>query len=343
MLVALETSSGRPLNLPDFDGPLQIEDIRERTRAGEFICPQCRTLLWLRAGEVRIPYFAHRSRSTCPQTHVSAVVLLARQLLYRFFRERFPVRDHIDPISLEPIIPGLPPKTRVDLLLTRPDLPSVAISLIEAGVPPLARDALQVHLQTLGYVHRPIFLASRLEPQETAEGTCYNLDTTQREWCHQASFGFAESFSGKNPSLHFIDPEQQTLRSLRGLFQIHRPQLYSAAAARVSPLGDLRWHNGSADWVHPDEPKTAKYQRPSSPAITPPTSHVPTPHSSPQRPPRSTRPEPKPKTTPPPPDWGLAAYRCIGCSQQTPEWQNMRAAEAICVCKVCFKQGVRLP
>lgn len=85
MLTAWNVKENDWLALPDCD---QLDWVREQTREGGFICRTCEQLLWLRAGVVRRPHFAHRKLSDCPASRVSENVLRARERLYRFFRDR---------------------------------------------------------------------------------------------------------------------------------------------------------------------------------------------------------------------------------------------------------------
>src|SRR5438477_7850364 len=88
MLTAWEKSTHTTIALPDFRRAAEREELRERTRQGHLICRTCQEPLWLHAGAVRTPHFAHRSLKNCPSASVSEEVLAARDFLYWFFKPR---------------------------------------------------------------------------------------------------------------------------------------------------------------------------------------------------------------------------------------------------------------
>lgn len=139
MLTAWDKARDATLALPDFEDGSGLEEVRTRTRRGDLVCPTCHQLLWVHAGEVRIPHFAHRSLSDCPQGRVSEAVLGARRLLYWFFQVRIESGKLRGEIVLEPSIAGLPGKVCVDLMLRRTDKPAVHVLLLESSLQPDVR------------------------------------------------------------------------------------------------------------------------------------------------------------------------------------------------------------
>ena len=75
MLTAWDKVRDSVLALPDCESSGDLEVVRERTRHGELVCPECRQPLWLRAGPIRIPHFGHRNLNECPHGRVSEAVL----------------------------------------------------------------------------------------------------------------------------------------------------------------------------------------------------------------------------------------------------------------------------
>jgi len=252
MLVASDMANGLPVCAPDFSEEHELAELRERTRRDELTCPECKALLNFRAGELRIPHFAHRSRGDCPLASVSLERLLSRQLLYRFFCARIGPGKLSGPVELEPAMSNLPAKMRFDVLVRRGDKAPVAVMLVETGVKSEIRRALSMCEDREGYVFRPVFLASRLKPTLVDCETFYQLDTTQRDWRYETRYG-SQAVGWSQPTLHFIDPSPSEWRSLRGLRLEHAPGTFFAKSVRVSPISEILWSEGQSDWTHPGE------------------------------------------------------------------------------------------
>jgi competence CoiA-like predicted nuclease len=63
MLTAWDKPRQVTLALPDFEAGSALQEVRARARRGDLVCPTCDQLLWVHAGEVLIPHFAHRRLS----------------------------------------------------------------------------------------------------------------------------------------------------------------------------------------------------------------------------------------------------------------------------------------
>lgn len=121
----------------------------------------CREKLWLRVGEKRCPHLAHRKVADCPNENISTAIIETRRLLYMFFQERIAAGRLTGPIDLEPTLPGLPDRTRVDLILRRETKPSVAVIIVESRLKPDLRSALRLAIQQQGMIFRAVFLLPR--------------------------------------------------------------------------------------------------------------------------------------------------------------------------------------
>jgi Competence protein CoiA-like family len=335
MLVARDSRNDEALVLPDCESEAMLDEVRELARAGILLCPACRALLWLRAGQKRCAHFAHRTLADCPQVHVSLPILECRRLLYRFFQERIQSGKLPGRVELEPAVTGLPNGTKVDLIVRRTQRPAVAIVLLEGGLKPEARDALKSTLATCGFIFRPVFLASTLK-QSTDE--LFLLTTTQRAFKHHSVFGRrSHDEAGTDASLHFLDPANQRWTSLRGLFLRHLPQAYHAHSVRISTMNELLWSEGEAEWTHPDEPRLSgaseKSQSERSVVVQAgfqtTTTAVAEPVLDYAKVPEET------------PSWLTTGLLCLGCGQTTIVWQKADLGAGTCVCKSCFEKGVR--
>ena len=253
MLTAWDKTREATLALPDFESGSALQEVRARTRRGDLVCPTCHQLLWVHAGQVLIPHFAHRSLSDCPQGRVSEAVLGARRLLYRFFQVRIESGKLKAEIVLEPAIAGLPQNLRVDLLLRRADKPAVHVLLLERSLKPDIRAEIQNRLGGKGGVFRPVFLHSRLRRPED-EPKLLMLDTTQREFCQASPYDLLPPEHWLEAgTLHFVNAAAAEWTTLRGVSLVHDPQVFRARRMRVSRLEDLLWSEVHAEWVHPGE------------------------------------------------------------------------------------------
>ncbi len=258
MLTAWDIVRETTLALPDFETGDALEAVRTRTREGQLRCPTCHQPLWVHAGQVLVPHFAHRSLSDCPQGRVSEAVLSARRLLYRFFQARIESGKLQAEVVLEPIIAGLPARVRVDLLLRRADKPPVHVLLLERGLKPDLRLPILKQLGRRGGIFRPVFLRMRLRRAEDQPHLLL-LDTTQRAFCQPSPYDLTPpEHEPEQGTLHFVDATTAEWTTLRGISLVHEPQVFRPRRTRVSKLEALLWSEGHAEWVHPEEAEALK-------------------------------------------------------------------------------------
>lgn len=126
----------------------ELKKIRETTC---FYCPQCKSKLQLKVGQVKIPHFAHIHSSLCETAFSegeSTAHLLGKQQLYTLFLNRS------DAVQLESYIPQL--KQRPDLLVTHRNQ-QYAVEFQCTSIP-----TTQIQERTAGYIHlhiHPLWLA----------------------------------------------------------------------------------------------------------------------------------------------------------------------------------------
>ena len=381
MLTAWDKVRETTLVLPDFESGAALAQVRQRTRQGELVCPTCREALWVHAGDLLVPHFAHRRLSNCPHGRVSEAVLGARRLLYRFFQARIESGKLPAEIVLEPVIGGLPEKVRVDLMLRRAAKPAVNVVVIERGLKPDVRDELRRCLGGPGRLFRPVFLKERLKHPED-ELRLFLLDPAQREFRLNSVYDLVPPEHWQGPgSLHFIDPAVAVWTTLRGVQLVHDPQVFGCRRMLASKMDRLLWSEGHAEWVHEGEAEALKTFREAIEAkkrreaeqrrqseqrvpLAKPVSAVPQSKPTNVKPalaatarheesapptkptPDSNRSAPAPVVAPeelePLPAWITGGLVCVGCGQRTAAWQNAAPEQDQCVCRTCFAAGVRL-
>lgn len=264
---------------------------------------------------------------------VSVAILESRRLLYLFFQERIEAGKLSGPVELEPVLPALPEGVGVDLILRREGKPPVAVVLLESGMKPEPRWALRSAIASQGLIPRVVFLSATQEKQDASN--VFLLSTTQRELTHKSPFGLAEDDWGTRDSLHFVDHERERWISLRCLRLEHPPQVYEAGPVRKNLMKDLLWSDGCAEWTHPGESRSRRTAPPPAPMPNP---------SLPLRQRGKARATPfqqPPKPHYEPPAWMTAGLVCVGCQVRTNDWQTATPGEDRCICKSCFRDGVR--
>jgi hypothetical protein len=258
MLTAWDKIAEKAVAVPDFEESGGLGLLRTRTRQGELVCPTCQQLLWLRAGEVLIPHFAHRRLSECPHGRVSEVVLTARRLIYRFFRARIDTAQLPGEIQLEPVLEGVLQRTPPDLLLRRRTRSCVAIKIIESTLKPDLRFELPAAIQQQKWLFRPIFLSSRIRRAEDGTGA-YLLDPAQRELRLSSAYDLRLEYAAPSPgTLHFLDPHAASWTTLRALWLVHNPQVFEARSVHTTHMDHLLWSEAHSEWAHPGEPEALK-------------------------------------------------------------------------------------
>lgn len=381
MLTARDRLHERTVRLPDFERGPALEEIRERARDGQLVCATCGQSLWLRAGEIRIPHFGHRTLSDCPQGRVSEAVLNARLAIYRFFRARIEASKLPGEIELEPQLEGVPPGLLLDLLLHRPQRPWVAVFIVEGRVRPDTRSRIESLLGRKRWLFRPVFLERRLKraPEST---DAFLLDTTMRDFRLDSPYDLPSGGWRRRATLHFVDAEAERWTTLRGLSLVHEPQVFEPGAVRVSSMQELLWSEVHGEWAHPGEAESlkafvaaeeekkrqreAEALRASQARAEAERRRREAEHAQIFGGPRSLEParegireteppfldeedseeedvESEPDEEPELPAWITDGLKCVGCGQRTKSWQNASPGQGVCVCRDCFASGTRLP
>ncbi len=127
--------------------------LRQLRKEQQFFCPQCKSSVQLKIGEIKIPHFAHLTKNDC-ETHFSdgetAQHILGKEHLYQLFQ-------HLEiQVELESYLPSL--KQRPDLLVKMNNGNRIAIEYQCSSIP---KDYLL--LRTNGYLTNniiPIWIPS---------------------------------------------------------------------------------------------------------------------------------------------------------------------------------------
>ncbi|MGE7761047.1 competence protein CoiA [Peribacillus sp. NPDC097895] len=108
MLTAIK-KDGTWITLPE---KMPANVLAKWRKSGDYYCPCCKTEMSIKAGNVRIPHFAHKSNSSCRASSEpeSAYHLMGKRKLYQWFL------SHDYQVDLEAYLPQI--KKRADILAT---------------------------------------------------------------------------------------------------------------------------------------------------------------------------------------------------------------------------------
>lgn len=124
---------------------LPPDELQRLKKQQSFFCPQCKEQLLLKAGQIKIPHFAHQKNSECDALFSegeSAAHLLGKQHLFQLFANL-----QLRPV-LEPYLPQL--QQRPDVLITFKERQYA----VEFQCSPIAHPTFQQ--RTTGYLHANI-------------------------------------------------------------------------------------------------------------------------------------------------------------------------------------------
>jgi hypothetical protein len=229
-----------------------LSALRQKSRTGELLCPECRQAVQARAGNVNAWHFAHLDLGACPLQSESGAVLKARRLLYEWLVLKFVERPNLDPskkaiVTLEKkLSPDLP--RPVDCYVEHPDGRQLVYWIFESGL--RNRDALKV-LSRSGYpCHlNPVFLHERLRTVPD-DNLAVDLSPTERDFLGNSDYNKPYNINGHN--LHYLCGKDGTMTTLRGLELEHPPQRYSFAVLLKNPLKELLT-TFQGEFIHPGE------------------------------------------------------------------------------------------
>lgn len=245
MFKALHKTSGSEIVILDPRWRRQLDMLRELDARDDLLCQGCLQPVRVRAGSFKRWHFAHKHLQNCPYECESPLLLLCRAVLYEWLVGR--LGEQV--VTLEKMA-SLP--RPVDCWVSSPD-GEFGYWIIDNRMPPDERQSLAAGLA--GMCSHPVwvFVASMLHADEDGPERVY-LTTTEREFMRHTAYDDAVQSTSTLPgsSLHYLDADQETLITFRGLQVYHRPQLYSGCRYE-NPLRLVNWESASGGFIHPGE------------------------------------------------------------------------------------------
>lgn len=236
-----------------------IAPLRALGRDGMLVCQGCRQPVLLRAGMKKRPHFAHKTLQNCPYEHASPRLLQARAVLYERLQREFG-----EAVTLEKSLEGVVLSRPVDCWVERPSGP-LAYWIFEGGMKAQRRhELLEVFMppskrhtsneETVNPVQVRINWVFLGSPAESEPEKHIELGTTERKVIKPSVFDEIGGpwDNGRRGSLHYLDPEAETLTTLRSLHLVHEPRFY-AGRREHHALADVLIAPKTGEFVHPGE------------------------------------------------------------------------------------------
>lgn len=194
---------------------LSREMLLERKYKEKFFCPQCKEQLLLKAGQIKIPHFAHRKSSECDSFFSEGETLahlMGKQQLFTFFSKRNVQTE------LEPFLSEI--QQRPDLLISHNDQ-QFAIEFQCSKIPPEV-----VQRRSKGYTEidiHPIWLIQTPNARFKALGlTKLSINYTNSQYIQMYK---------KQRYLITYDVHSEMFYYVSNLIPIHRLQYYGVIQA----------------------------------------------------------------------------------------------------------------
>ena len=201
---------------------LPPDELQRLKKQQSFFCPQCKEQLLLKAGQIKIPHFAHQKNSECDSLFSegeSAAHLLGKQHLFQLFTSL-----QLRPV-LEPYLPQL--QQRPDLLIAFNDRQYA----IEFQCSPIAHPSFQ--LRTTGYLNAeitPIWILHTPEKFKSPGIVKISINHTNAQFMKQYK---------KQKYLITYDEKSKTFYYISNLIHLHKLQYF--AVVKPLPLSQQRF------------------------------------------------------------------------------------------------------
>lgn len=220
-----------------------IEDLRTKGRDNRLACPVCKQPVHVRAGEKKRWHFAHKNLSDCPLRHESPDVLQARSLLYRWLKSKFGNK-----VTIEKHFPASKLPRPLDCYVELSVDKIFGYWILEKGI--RSRFPLQHELMELKVDITWVFLSSMLRIDEE-KLTSVHLSPTERDFTYSSIYH--EIYSSYDKSLNYLDINDHSVTTLRGLHCVHLPQEYKFAVKLKDFFTNLLISSKNGEFVYKGE------------------------------------------------------------------------------------------
>ena len=221
-----------------------IEELRDRGRNNQLTCPECQQPVLVKAGEVKQWHFAHRDTGSCTLRNESESVLRSRIILYRWLSKKYPGK-----VSLEKAISDIDLPRPLDCYIETDKGKKFAYWILDSGF----RSHEKIKTQFLGqdtYIQL-VFLSNMIRKGANDKYSLV-LTPTERSFAYRSEYNQLYH-SSIDSALTYLDLATQYLHTFRGLFIIHKPQIFSYKKQLSEQIDKILISPKNGEFVYPGE------------------------------------------------------------------------------------------
>jgi len=313
-----------------------IEELRSCAQNNQLICPECRQPVLVKAGEIKQWHFAHRDTGSCPLTNESQSVLKGRCILYRWLSQKYPGK-----VSLEKSISDIDLPRPLDCYIETDIKKRFAYWILESGF----RSHGKIKEQLIGkdVYFQMVFLANMIRKGPEELSTLV-LTPTERSFAYRSEYNQLYSET-KDAALTYLDLTNQYLHTFRGLFIVHKPQIFSYKKRLSEQLDKVLISPKNGEFVYPGEYEKLKWIKNKGVTAqnnTGTKSHkntIPKNKVVKQKSVIKNADRDESISNGNPLDYMTKAYPCKKCNKLTKDWVKLNLSTQTCICRNCINKS----
>jgi hypothetical protein len=215
--------------------------LRQQGRDDQLICPVCKQPVLVRAGKKKRWHFAHKDLSNCPLKHESPNILQARVILYTWLKTKLG-----DQVTIEKHFPGIDLPRPIDCYVELSNQQKIGYWIMERGI--RDRWTLQHTFSNLNMsiIWVPLLDMLRVDEEDPA---AVHLTPTERDIAFFSDYN--QLYSHFDCALSYLDVDNKTVLTLRGLNCVHLPQKYQFDFKLVTAIDEMLFFPQTGELVHP--------------------------------------------------------------------------------------------
>lgn len=220
-----------------------IEILRTKSQDNQLACPTCKQPVHVRAGKKKRWHFAHKDLSDCPLKHESPNILQARSLLYKWLKLKFD-----DKVTIEKNFPESELPRPLDCYVEVSENQKFGYWILEKGI--RSRYPLEQSFSQLNINVTWVFLSSMLKI-DAEKLTSVHLSPTERDFAYSSDYN--QIYSQCDESINYLNIDDGTVTTLRGLRCVHLPQQYKFSIQLKDNLENLLVSPKTGEIVYKNE------------------------------------------------------------------------------------------